>query len=126
MPTHIHAILFDNDFDAIRLQHTLDDFRKFTGRQLADYCDKNLAPAFGVTLRKYAGKDRKHRFWQPTKHPEGIFSEKFYTQKINYIHMNPVRKGLVRLPEDWRFSSSAYWLTNDAESSDIELSEIFW
>jgi putative transposase len=81
MPTHMHAILFDSDFDTERLRHTLDDFRKFTGRQLADYCDKNLTQTFGETLRKNAGKDRQRRFWQSTKHPEGIFSEKFYTQK---------------------------------------------
>jgi putative transposase len=126
MPTHMHAVLFDSDFDTQRLQHTLDDLRKFTGRQLADHCDKNLASVFGETLRKRAGKDRERRFWQPTKHPEGIFTEKFYVQKVNYIHLNPVRKGLVRFPEDWRFSSAAYWLRGDAEASDVKLSEIFW
>ena len=126
MPSHMHAILFDSNFEIARLRHTLDDFRKFTGRQLADYCDKNLPSAFGETLRKNAGKDRGRRFWQPTKHPEGIFSERFYVQKVNYIHLNPVRKGLVRFPEDWRFSSASYWLKNDAKSSDVELSEIFW
>jgi putative transposase len=126
MSNHMHAVLFDSDFDTERLQHTLDDFRKFTGRQLSDYCDKHFASVFWETLRKHAGKDRERRFWQPTKHAEGIFTEKFYVQKVNYIHLNPVRKGLVRLPEDWRFSSAAYWLRGNAEASDVKLSEIFW
>lgn len=38
MPTHLHAILFDEDFDANRLQQTLTDLRKYTGRQLTDHC----------------------------------------------------------------------------------------
>ncbi|MDO9129870.1 MAG: hypothetical protein Q7U34_08390 [Anaerolineales bacterium] len=110
MPNHMHAIVFDKDFDNKRLKHTLDDFRKFTGRKLLDYADGNLSEAFGQTFRRNAGEDRQRKFWQSTQHPEGIFTEKFYRQKLNYIHMNPVRKGLVRAAEDWRFSSAGYWL----------------
>ena len=33
MPTHMHAIFFDAAFDAKRLEKTLVDLRKFTGRQ---------------------------------------------------------------------------------------------
>jgi hypothetical protein len=51
MSNHMHAVLFDSDFDTERLQHTLDDFRKFTGRQLSDYCDKHFAPVFGEGSR---------------------------------------------------------------------------
>ena len=32
MLTHLHAILFDSEFDPERLKRTLDDMRKFTGR----------------------------------------------------------------------------------------------
>ena len=110
MPNHIHAIVFDKDFDNERLKHTLDDLRKFTGRQLLDYADANLPNAFGLTFRENAKEDRQRKFWQSTQHPEGIFTEKFYRQKFNYIHLNPVRKGLVRSAVDWRFSSAGYWL----------------
>ena len=30
---------------------------------------------------------------------------KEYHEKVEYIHLNPVRRGLVRSPEDWRGSS---------------------
>jgi len=33
MPTHMHGIFFDASFDATRLEKTLTDFRKFTGRR---------------------------------------------------------------------------------------------
>jgi putative transposase len=29
---------------------------------------------------------------------------------IDYIHMNPVRRGLVERPEDWPWSSARDWL----------------
>lgn len=37
MPTHLHAIVFDSEYDAARLERTLTDFRKFTGRSLCDF-----------------------------------------------------------------------------------------
>ena len=38
MPTHLHMIVFDADWDSERLRRTLADLRKFTGRHLSDYC----------------------------------------------------------------------------------------
>ena len=35
MPTHLHLIVFDADWDSERLRRTLADLRKFTGRQLS-------------------------------------------------------------------------------------------
>ena len=41
MPTHLHLIVLDADLSTERLVRTLADFRKFTGRQLSDYCDRH-------------------------------------------------------------------------------------
>ena len=122
MPTHLHSILFDADFDAERLKHTLDDMRKFTGRQLLDHTANHLPKCLTEEFKKNAGKDRERRFWQPTRHPMGITSPDFWKQKKDYLHDNPCRKGLVLAPEDWRFSSARYWLTG--ETNDVQLSDI--
>jgi len=124
MPTHLHAIVFDVEFNAERLKHTLDDMRKFTGRQLLDYSAKHFPKCFGAEFQAHAGKDRERRFWQPTQHPVGIVSGGFWKQKIDYLHDNPCRKGLVLRPEDWRFSSARYWLTR--EKNDVQLSDVGW
>lgn len=124
LPTHLHAILFDVQFNADRLKHTLDDMRKFTGRQLVKYAEHHLPKIYMEVLKENAGKDRRHRFWQPTQHPVGITSEPFWKQKLDYLHFNPCRKGLVRCPEDWRFSSARYCL-NGGET-DVALSQVGW
>ncbi|MCK4313066.1 MAG: hypothetical protein KAW88_10070 [Candidatus Cloacimonetes bacterium] len=36
-----------------------------------------------------------------------IESEKFFLQKAQYIIENPVRKGYVNYPEDWKYSSAS-------------------
>lgn len=125
MPTHLHAIVFDTEFDSERLKRTLDDFRKFTGRTSVEYCGKHMPASFIETFKEHAGEDRQHRFWQGTQHPVGIHSEKFWKQKMDYLHMNPCRKGLVRSPEDWRFSSAAFWMDGKIEN-DVILSEAVW
>jgi REP element-mobilizing transposase RayT len=124
MPTHLHAMLFDTQFDPDRLKHTLDDMRKFTGRQLVDHAARHLPKVYAAVFQEQAGKDRQHRFWQPTRHPVGIFSESFWKQKVDYLHYNPCRKGLVTLPEDWRFSSARHWSTG--KTGDVQLSDIGW
>ena len=124
MPTHLHAIVFDGEFNSERLKRTLDDMRKFTGRQLLNYSAKYLPKTFTEEFHKHAGKDRERRFWQPTQHPIGIFSEGFWKQKMDYLHHNPCRKGLVISPEDWRFSSALYWATR--EPCDVQLAEVGW
>ena len=93
MPTHLHLIVFDAEGDSERLVRTLHDFRKFTGRQLSDYCTHHGPPRFLETLRDQAIADRERRFWQPSRHPEAIQAEGFWRQKLDYLHDNPCRKG---------------------------------
>jgi len=126
MPTRLHAILFDADFRSDRLARSLADIRKFTGRQLCDYCETHMPRCFSDTLREAATADRERRFWQPSRHPEAIESEWFWQQKLDYLHENPCRKGLVLRAEHWRFSSAAYWLSDGQETSDVTLSAIEW
>ncbi len=124
MPTHLHAILFDAEFDPERLKSTLDDMRKFTGRQLLDHAAHHLPKAFTQEFQQHAGKDRQRRFWQPTQHAVGIFSYAFWKQKFDYLHYNPYRKGLVLHPEDWPFSSARFWLKG--ETNNVQLSDVGW
>lgn len=126
MPTHVHAILFDRDCDCQRLQATLADLRKFTGRSLSDLCGKNMPACFAETLRTHATADRDRRFWQPSRHPEAIESEAFWTQKLDYLHDNPCRKGLVTRADHWRFSSAPFYLSEGQQPVDVPLTAIDW
>ena len=43
--------------------------------------------------------------WQPRFFDRAIRTVKEYREKVEYIHLNPVRAGLVGHPQDWRWSS---------------------
>ena len=74
MPTHMHAIFFDKSFDNERLQRSLADFRKFTGRPLSDYCAGHMPKCFLETLRANSTADRERRLWQPSRRPSSLLA----------------------------------------------------
>jgi hypothetical protein len=126
MPTHMHAIVFDEEFDSTRLAATITDFRKHTGRQVADYCAAHMPSCFTERFVARAGDDRQRRFWQSSRHPVQIETQEFWQVKLDYLHANPSRKGLVVRADDWRFSSAAYWLSDGESACDVTLSGIAW
>ena len=126
MPTHLHLIVLDGDYNTERLKQTLADFRKYTGRQLCDYCEKQMPGCFRTTLHEQATADRERRFWQPSRHPMAIQNEPFWRQKLDYIHDNPCRSGLLLAAEHWRFSSAAWYLSEGQVFVDVPLSPIAW
>ena len=126
MPTHLHAVFFDRPFDNKRLQQSLADFRKFTGRQLSDFCAGHMPKCFLETLRASSTADRERRFWQPSRHPEAIRPEKFLRQKVDYLHENAFRKGLVSRAVCWRFSSAAHYISDGRETCDVRISALDW
>jgi hypothetical protein len=55
-------------------------------------------------------KDQEHQVWQEGVHPQQIETDEMMLQKIDYIHNNPVVRGLVVGAEHWRYSSAHEWL----------------
>ena len=123
MPNHLHMIVFDEDFDNDRLKKCLIEFRKYTGHLLADYIDQHLPNTLSRIIHETNQNDRRRQVWQRDWYAEGIIGEEFWELKINYIHMNPVRKGFVDLPEQWRNSSARFWL--DGEDVELPITDTF-
>ncbi len=64
-------------------------------------------------------KKQSYKIWQDEFHPKAIYSPNFFLQKLEYLHNNPVRKGLVLKAEHWKYSSAGTWL-ND-EENDVKI-----
>ena len=47
--------------------------------------------------------------WQDGFHPQALYSHDVFEQKLNYLHENPVRKGLVQRSDDWWYSSAPFY-----------------
>ena len=51
-------------------------------------------------------KHMKYKFWQNEYHPVELYSNELIDQKLEYIHNNPVKEGIVEAPEDYLYSSA--------------------
>lgn len=45
-------------------------------------------------------------FWEEGYHGEEIYKQDFFNSKLDYIHANPVRAGIVEKQEDYLLSSA--------------------
>ena len=59
----------------------------------------------GSTLRINASHKDSGLLWQSRFFDRALRTVKEYHEKVGYIHLNPVRAGLVSQPENWRWSS---------------------
>jgi len=57
----------------------------------------------GLSSRKLKGS--RTRFWLPRYHDFNVFTEHKRIEKLRYMHRNPVARGLVEKPENYRWSS---------------------
>jgi putative transposase len=60
------------------------------------------------------------RFWQVRYYDFPVWSEAKRIEKLRYIHRNPVKRGLVEGPEDWRWSSFVHYAMGTEGVVEIE------
>jgi putative transposase len=53
------------------------------------------------------------RFWQARFYDFNVWTEHKRIEKLRYIHRNPVERGLVASPEQWRWSSFRWYLCGE-------------
>ena len=117
MTNHVHLILkADEGFDVSGI---LRDMKKFTSRQLIKAIENNPRESrklWMLSKFKHAGEynsnNRDYQFWQQDNHPIELWTEKVIQQKVDYIHMNPVKAGFVEKPEHYPYSSARNFSDN--------------
>jgi putative transposase len=66
-------------------------------------CD---APTSGIPIHP-------QRFWQARFYDFNVWTERKRIEKLRYIHRNPVERGLVASPEQWRWTSFRWYLCGE-------------
>jgi REP element-mobilizing transposase RayT len=116
MSTHAHAILWPEN--GVNLSDVTRDFKRFTSRKISQHTEKQgdketLAAFERARLGNRAQNVSTYQVWQEGSHPEAIFTEKFARQKLDYIHLNPIRAGLVKTADEWPYSSARAYLLGE-------------
>jgi putative transposase len=116
MPDHLHLITDCPNTSADVLRYV----KVITGRRVIDYLKEKKYESSLAKLRHQEWK-RKHNYslWQQEKNVFSIFSERVFMQKVNYIHLNPVRAGLVERAIDYRWSSARIWQRREVDDEPL-------
>ena len=118
MPEHYH-LLFRPE-PAERTSAIMQELNKQTaqailetlrGHQQHAWCRKMLT---NLRLPPTVHSDARYRLWQPRFYPFNVYSEKKYREKMDYMHNNPVTRGLVASPDQWPWSSFRFYYLNDS------------
>jgi len=97
MPEHVHLLI--NEPPSILLAQLLKAFKQITSRKL---------------------RGDRPRFWQDRYFDANIHGESARSEVIRYIHRNPVKRGLVASPEQYRWSSFNHYATGVRGVVEIE------
>ena len=105
MSNYIHAILSATQakYD---LSSVIGNFKKYTSSAILKIAEQETESRKWWMLRLFAHAAKQHtrnsnrQFWTHNNHPEELNTEDFIRQKLEYIHQNPVRAGIVE--KCWR------------------------
>jgi REP element-mobilizing transposase RayT len=110
MSNHIHLLVRS---DIGKLSDTIKEFKSYTSKQIlvAIETEPESRRDWMMNIFEFAAKqhkrNEKYQVWTHENHAELVYSNVFIEQKINYIHDNPVRAGIVEKPEDYIYSSAS-------------------
>lgn len=119
MSNHLHLIAHAEE--NYRLSDILKDFKRFTSTKIRRLIEEKHTPEREWLLHvmhyyaKFNHNNSDYQLWQRGNHPVELFSLPFLRQKLNYIHQNPVRAGIVAQPEHYLFSSARDYLGEEGE-----------
>ena len=104
LENHLHLIASAQD-----LAKEIGDFKSFTARRIIDFLTECKVEVILQQLRYWKSQhknDREYQLWQEGSHPQQIQNDEMMLQKLEYIHLNPVKRGFVDEAIHWRYSSA--------------------
>ena len=111
LDNHFHLIVSAPDLPAV-----LASLRKFTARGIINQLKHDEKKWLLNQLAYYKKRHKTNsdfQVWEEGTQPKLITTDKMLLQKTEYIHYNPVKRGLVDEPEHWRYSSARNYILGD-------------
>jgi putative transposase len=79
-----------------------------------------LSKAIQALKLSVSVQSRQRPFWQARYYDFNVHNEAKRVEKLRYMHRNPVMRGLVEKPEQWRWSSFMHYATGVEGTVEIE------
>ena len=120
MPDHIHLLIWPQDTQIVTA--FMRDLKRFTSGRITRQA-KLEGKVDWVKQFEEAGNETSRadcKVWQDSFWEQSIYTQEFLEQKLNYIHLNPVRAGLCAVPEEYPYSSFRNYYLHDDQLIEID------
>ena len=130
MSNHVHLIANSANGE---LSNTIRDIKKYTSKQIIKAIEEQpesrrlwLLNRFEFRAKQHS-RNKSYQVWTHENHVIHLYSPEFTASKLEYLHQNPVRAGIVINPEDYLYSSARNYaeLDNLLEIELLSLPGIF-
>jgi putative transposase len=107
MPEHAHLLLWPTE-PTYDISDILNSIKQSVAKRALSHVQRT-APAFLVRMEdRQPNGQTYYRFWKRGGgYDRNVVEPQTVYQQIEYMHHNPVRRGLCMKPEDWLWSSAA-------------------
>ncbi len=112
MSNHMHTIMQSSTGE---LSNTIRDIKKFTSKRIIETIQSTPESRREWMINRFSCNARQHtrnqifQVWTHENHAIYLYGSEFIRDKIDYLHDNPVRAGLVEKPEDFLYSSARFY-----------------
>lgn len=109
MSNHIHLIANSSKGE---LSNTIRDIKKYSSKRIIEATNTNSESRREWMLNRFSFNAKKHsrnknyQVWTHENHAIHLYNPLFIAEKLEYLHQNPVRAGIVVNPEDFLYSSA--------------------
>ena len=110
MSNHVHMVCQAKE--GFKLSDTIRDFKKFTAKKILQtiQIEPESRREWMLVIFGKAGSsnpnNKTYQVWRRDNHPIELYTNSVIDQKIESIHVNPVRAGIVQNPEEYIYSST--------------------
>lgn len=119
MPNHVHLIVHFDQSD-YSIARALREIKLPVSRKALAFL-RQSAPDWLPRLSQQRGNKIEYHFWQRGGgYDRNITEPETLRKMIDYIHLNPVRKGLVEQAWEWRWSSAGAYAGKNASPLQID------
>ena len=112
MPEHVHLLVYPRSVNpniSLFLARIKQPFSKRFKEHLQQRDSKLLEE---LTVQERPGKTCFRAWQEGPGFDRNVFSKKVIAASIDYIHTNPVRRGICLRAADWKWSSARYYLSD--------------
>ncbi len=124
MPEHVHLLVYP-----LSPTGDIEDYLSPLKQPFSQGINQLLVEAKSPLLKRLTVRERPgktcFRFWQEGPgFDRNLFTPKAIMASLDYIHNNPVERGLCRRAIDWKWSSARYYLLDPPRQQFADLPQI--